>query len=211
MRRYSINPKAVRCNDLSFRCSSSIRIRKGNNMLEIKEARLSRSERVDNMVDCHVNKGMSTAQIALLLGLKKNSVLQALRYRGVLRKALGVDIEEKVAQWYERRGMVVKRQRGDNPFDLMISGERYDVKSAHKTVTDKYGNNAYKIQLQSRKTRKSDKDFSKHIDWFLFVFLDDDSSMCKIRSTDINVKYTLSVSDIKKTHLPLQFVGNLED
>lgn len=170
-----------------------------------------RSAVVDEMVRLHFEEGLSTSQIATRLHMKKNSVLVSLRNRGVLRKALGVDIEEQVAKWYEKQGFTIKRQRGDAPYDLLVANERIDVKSANACYSMNHGKiyGKYHFDIQHRNSMQ--KDLGKELDWFLLVFLDRDGKpMYKVRSSDIADLTSLSIPESFNTKHNLSFVGDLE-
>ena len=161
------------------------------------------------------NQGFSMSEVAKLTNDTKNRVKAKFFYYNsknllITNKPLGKDTEEKVAQWFEDKDWYVERQKGDAPFDLLINKQRFDVKSAHKTFSDRHSP-CYKFQLQDKTERKLDKNFEASLDWFLFVFLDEDGwPMYRLRPTDINIKYTLSITDIKNSKYPLQFLGYLE-
>lgn len=165
---------------------------------------MSKSLMPDNYQHLHLKNHASTAEIAELTGTKKNTVISILRYRGVLRRAPGRDIEEEVAQWYERQGNCVLRQRGDAPYDLLINGKRVDVKSAHLS---KDGSYSFAIRHDER---KSLKDLSAELDYFYLVFLSENGCpIYRLSSHDISVKRDLKIHNIFNTKYPLQLLGYL--
>jgi hypothetical protein len=152
-------------------------------------------------------KGFSSRQIAKLLHLSSSVVRANMTRYGINRQAFGRNTEEKVAQWIEKKGLIVKRQPGDSFFDLLVGKDKIDVKSAHLSF-DKYRNNYYyKFQLQDRTSRLSDKDLSL-IDWFYLVFLET-NAIFRINPTDLNCRYTLSIAENLHSKYPLQFLGYL--
>jgi len=164
---------------------------------------------VSQEIYLHTKCEASVYEIGELLERKPNSVLVNLRNHGVLRKAMGRDIEEEVAQWFEKQGLEVKRQRGDAPFDLSINNERIDVKSAH--LGDNNGYPIYRFQLQDLGKRVTVKRFSRELDSFIFVLLDEDNSpMYKLSSSDITNKVSISFpKNIFHSKYSLHFIGYL--
>lgn len=153
----------------------------------------------------HVEQGASTAEIAELLGRKKNTVLQGLRLRGVLRQALGRDIEIEVTKWLRSQGKSVINQRGDAPFDILVDGERVDIKSSHMNKDGRYG-----FSLQDRSNRVSDKNFSVEFDSFYLVFLDEDGvPVYRVGSANITARYSIGITHLNKTKYPMQLIGYL--
>lgn len=160
---------------------------------------------VDIAEDLHVRQGASTAQIAELLGRKKNTVLQGLRYRGKLRPSLGKDVEEQVAKWLESVGFDVECQRGDAPYDLLVAGQRIDVKSAHKSK-----DRQYHFSLQTS-NMPNVKDLQRSVDWFYLVFLDESGKpIFRIHSHNIDSVYGIGFTNPFLTRRPLELIGLLE-
>lgn len=154
------------------------------------------------IIDLHQG-GMSIYQIARKYGKKPNSVLQNLRYYKILKPALGRNIEEEVAKWYENQGIAVVRQKGDAPFDLWVNRETIDVKSASR------GSDGFSFQLQSLKERQLPKEFIKYIDWFYLVFVEGNHPIYKVRPSDLMCTQTLKIKEIGLSKYPLIYVGDL--
>src|SRR5690606_37913454 len=92
-------------------------------------ARYSTTPRVAEYIRLHLD-GLSTAQIADRFKAKKNTVLKAIRHHGALRPALGRDVELDVAASTCRLAHSCYRMPGNHPYDLLVDGQRVDVKSA---------------------------------------------------------------------------------
>lgn len=153
----------------------------------------------------HQVEGLSTYQIADILKAKPDTIRHSLWSRGMIKRSLGKDIEEKVALWLEDKGNIVIRQKGDAPFDLLVNDKKVDVKSAHRSTDRKYS-----FQLQCGKNRKELKDLGKHVDWFYLTFLDEARvPVYKIQAFLLEAKQTLHVSG-PACKYPLVFVGYLE-
>lgn len=162
------------------------------------------TDRVNEMVRLHQEEDFSTAEIAKRLGVKKNTVIASLRHRGKLRPALGRDIEERVAQWYEARGARVVRQRGDAPFDFLIEKDRIDVKSSRKGKVSE----TFTFELLHKGSKKK----LSYIDKLLLVFIDNEKNpMFLLTTQGIPERSLLRMKDPKLSKLPLQFIGNLEE
>lgn len=156
----------------------------------------------------HLQQKASTAEIAELTGRKKNTVICGLRKRGVLRRSLGRDIEDRVAGWLRKQGKIVIQQRGDAPFDLLVDGWRIDVKSSHIS-TEKYPR--YSFELQDLSNRKSFKNYSKSFDWFYLVLLDEkDIPIYRLKSDNTQNKQVFSIYPFKMTKYPIELVRYLE-
>ena len=157
----------------------------------------------------HTDNGASVYESAELLGRKPNSVIHNLRRHKVLRRALGRDIEEEVAQWFEKQGLTVARQRGDAPFDILAGSERIDVKSANLSQNGNYPR--YYFQLQDLSNRSTLKKFTLHLDSFLLVFLSEDNApMYTLNPDDVLSKASISIpKNISNSKYPLQFIGYL--
>lgn len=154
--------------------------------------------------------GLSSYQIGRKFNVKSDYIRTYLYRKGLLRKALGRDIEEKVAKWFEKQSIKVSRQKGTHPYDLMVGKERIDVKSAHLSCVNRvYNYYGYSFQLQDLTERRSEKNFEEELDWFILVFLDEDGvPMYKVKPSDITAKRNLKIY-FGKSKLPLKFIGNL--
>ena len=152
-------------------------------------------------------KGLSTYQIADKLGYKQNSVLVALRSIGKARKNMGWEIENKVVDWLVAQGKRITHRRGDAPYDILLEGERIDVKS----VIDQKGDNM-KFQLQCCKGKKALKDLHDTVDWFYLVFANDPKMpVYALNSLDVGqYQQTFSIRRDMKTGYNLTHIGNLE-
>lgn len=156
-------------------------------------------------------QGFSTYKIAEELGIKQNSVYVRLKYWGVAREALGINIEKEVAVWFKEKGFDVERQRGDAPFDLKINGLNYDVKSAKLSINNnKSRAKCFRFLLADKRSSGHLKDFVKlGIDYFLLVFKVDKFPMYLIRSEDLKGKQGLNIKSSIESKYNLVFVGNL--
>lgn len=109
----------------------------------------------------HHELNLSTREIAELFDVPKNTVIQILKYHGLLKKALGVETEEKVFTWLKKNSdQPVTRMRGDHEFDLVWGNKTIDVKS----TTRPYG--YFELRHDTNKVNP---------DYYLFVF--DDMTM----------------------------------
>lgn len=153
--------------------------------------------------------GLTTYAIARELGLLQNSVLCALRRLEIVEKHIGRRVEDAVARWLERRGDTVVQQRGDAPYDLLVGGERVDVKSANPRSDEGWIN--YSFQLQCKKTRLHLKNLHESVDWFYLVFLGKPRvPIYALRSKDVApYQQTLTIGEKLKTKHRLIRVGNL--
>lgn len=147
--------------------------------------------------------GLSTAKIAKQFGAKKNSVLKCLRYHGTLRLAPGRAVELEVAAWTAKFARSCYRMPGDHPYDLLVDGERIDVKSA------RWSRNAYYFELVHKNTAK---DYHQHVDEFYLVLTDTPRrQVYRLNAADVSVKRCLTIpKDPTKSKYPLQFLGHLE-
>lgn len=162
-------------------------------------------------IELHSEGGISVKAIAKLLGEKVNTVLVNLRNHGVLRRSAGRDIEELVAQWLEKQGKIVVRQRGDAPFDLLVDGKRIDVKSSHAHINDKSRPNYLMYQFVIfHRQRKFAKDYQKELDLFYLVFLNEEGRpIYALAPKFIKRKHAITVRypNINKS---FTFIGNLD-
>lgn len=152
-------------------------------------------------------QGLSTSQVAKALGKTKASVKQYLYTRGLLRRALGRDIEEEVAIWLEKEGYHIVRQKGDHHFDLLVDGKKVDVKSS-KVHFDK-SDGSYSYCFEIRHKQNLNKDIAD-LDYFFLVFISETSkSLYKLRANEVKVKRILKISNIDKTKYKLKYIGEV--
>lgn len=154
-----------------------------------------RTKKVNEAVELY-ERGFSCNEIAQVLGERKNTVVKNLRYRGVMREQPGAVTESLVARFLISEGHKVIKMPGDAPFDLLVNGERVDVKSACKAG----GKYTFSLQTHPNKSSvgrwgRTDKDFVRVLDWFYFVFLDEPSCpIYALPSSAVEAKYSIGVS-----------------
>lgn len=119
------------------------------------------------IIALHTKQGLSTNEIAKLLGKKKNSILVFLRNMGLLRKNTGYDTESRVEAYFKRHKIDYIRQRGDAPYDFLVDGVKIDVKGAHRST-----DNLYYFELQHVGSKRKT---AMDIDLLFLVFLDEPS------------------------------------
>lgn len=159
---------------------------------------------INYIIDLHLKENLSTAQIGAMLNIKKNTVLKSLRRANVLKRSLGLDVEDQVIQFLRQKGLTVLKQKGDCTFDILLDGKRVDIKSAHKHK--KYG---YYFEIKHKLSLFTD--YRKDIDYFLLVFLDEPHApIYRLESSQINVKRNLHIQNLKSTKYPIDLVGYLE-
>ena len=177
-----------------------------------KRKRFSKKEKevIENL---YLKKELSSYKIAEFLNRKPNSIRCYLRNLGIARKHKGRVIEDKLARFLRNSGNYVTQQSGIAPYDLLMDGERIDVKSSHKVIVNKGKPwQAYKFQLQDLKSRKELKDLHQCVDWFYLVFLSKLSQQARVfrlASSNVNKhQQTLSVSNPnERKHI--EFMGFL--
>lgn len=168
----------------------------------------SMKENVAQEVYLHTIKGLSTYKIAELLYGNQRAIRNNLYRHGVLKQALGRDIEERVAKYLEKKGSIVIRQKGDCSYDLLVNNKRVDVKSAHKTFAGGKNDWAYFFDIKHKDALYTD--YHKDKDELYLVFLDEPD--CPIYSLDVNdiqVKCTLRITHINNTKYPIKLIGYL--
>lgn len=109
--------------------------------------------------------GLSTYEIAHAYNLKPNTIRHYLWRTGKIRKSPGIKTEKQVASALEKLGHKVKKQKGDNKYDLLVNGKRVDVKKA--TLNNKWG---YKFEINHKESKLDNRDI---IDYYLLVFCSD--------------------------------------
>jgi hypothetical protein len=171
-----------------------------------KILRFNKNANVEYQIYLHTVKNLSTSQIANKLGMKKNTIIQNLRYHKKLKQSLGRDIEEKIAQWFEKNHIKIIRQKGDCSFDLLIFNQRINVKSAHFQKNE----HQYKFAVVYKNTKYVD--YHKEVDYFILVFLDEPGiPFYSLKSSEVNVTSGITIHNLFNTKYPLQFVGYLEE
>lgn len=138
----------------------------------------------------YVDERLSARQIAKRYGVTPGHVLGVLHYHRVLRPSPGKDIERDVLEWVVGRYPSAMKQKGDRPFDLLIAGERIDVKSAKESmVGGKYPRFVFAIhhKLSGRTTSEAD--------WYWFVLKDRPGRpIYRCLTTDIICKLNVGIS-----------------
>lgn len=169
----------------------------GNNMYNTKQIR--------GMYD---NQLLSTYQIAKILGAKPDTIKHNLMNSGGLRKAPGVDIEEKVLIWLKKKGYTVLAQKGDAPYDLLVDGIKVDVKSAHVCKDRDY----FKYQFDIIHKQNKNKDIISKIDELYLVFLDEiNKPIYKLATKYIShLKRSLRINRSLISKYPIKLIGYLE-
>lgn len=157
---------------------------------------------VKEYIDLH-NSGYSTSEIAKILDKKKNTVIQSLRKYGILRRALGRDVEDEVAIWTCHFASSCFKMPGDCPFDLLVNGVRVNVKSSS------LGKRGYSFAIRHKQSKS---DYHKHVDEFYLVFLGSPGRpVYRLPSSYVNVSYGIGIPvDISQSKYPLQFLGFLD-
>lgn len=149
-------------------------------------------------------KGKSTRQVADKLGLKKNSVLWYLRSKGLLRKNIGYEIEQKVGDWLIKKGLTIERQRGDAPYDIKCAGRRVDVKGAHIGKTGYYH---FRVQYHQSIHKKTSYD----LDELLLVFQDEPNlPMYILPFSEIENNLRGFAVNLVSPKYPMTFLGFLD-
>jgi len=156
-------------------------------------------------------RGKSTAEIAQKFDMKKNTVINLLRYWNELRQSLGVDTEKRVLDFMRKKGCVVKRMRGDNYFDAFVDGKLVDVKSASLSMGNKKtGCTRYCFEINHKESVSNNLDL---IDYFLLVFKDGvGETLYKLnaeRTTHLKHMLTFPSDPLNSRKYPLEFVGYL--
>lgn len=152
---------------------------------------------------------LSTAQIAAQFGVKKNSVIAALRYNGALHRAPGRDIEDAVAIWTIGKARSCFKMRGDRPFDLLIDGVRVDVKSAGISIMTPGRSPRYYFALTHKDRVHAKVDA---VDAYYLVIKDKPGRpIYKLAANAVDVKSTMSLpQSITGGKYSVEFVGHLD-
>ena len=165
-------------------------------------------EKWEVIEELYKNFGFSINKIARFLKVERTTILWHLKRRGLANKHPGRIIEEEVANWLKQRKKTVVAQRGDWPFDLLVDGEKIDVKSTSQQA-DRWG---YRFQLQCLKERKQPKDLYLSVDKYYLVFLDlPDRPIYSLESHLVEQYQQMLMLPLglNSKKYPLQFIGYL--
>lgn len=158
--------------------------------------------------DDYVIAGLSTGQIADKYGYKKNTVLRHLWKQGLLRQGVGRAIEREVAIWLYPLAGAVFLMKGDCPFDLLVDGQRVNVKSAVGSYTR---NGRFRRHLFTLSHAQSNADYHAHVDQFYLVFRDMPyRPVYMLEAASLRVKSCLAICDPDESKYPLRLIGYLD-
>lgn len=178
--------------------------RYGNPEIVFKRGITPRTERI---IDLHL-KGKSTAEIAKIYKMKKNTVIQILRYWGKLRPALGIETEKEVIIWLKNKGYSVKRMRGDWYYDAKVNGKKVDIKSSSLHIGKKAW--GYKFELHHKESFSGNRE---RIDYYLLVLKDGINETIYKLNADLtsHLKSSLSIppDPLNSRKYPLEYIGYL--
>lgn len=164
------------------------------------------------LIEKMYQKNMSTYFIAKELGIKPNSVRAYLHRKGIKKDSLGRMAEKIVQLWLEKNGNHVISQRGDHPFDLLVNGERVDVKASNLSKENTFCFQTQDVESKRNNfIRKTLKNYAKSFDWFYLVFIFNNSvKLFRLRAEAVSVKRTLKICCHLKTKYPIEYLGDLD-
>jgi len=180
----------------------------GNLVTMNKQPRLSTTKHAvaarRYQIEMLYSQGLSTYQVADKLGIKADTVKHNLWQSGKIRKALGTDIEVEVAAWLSNSCKALLRLPGDHPYDLLVDGQRIDVKSSKINASGGY---SFEITHKNAKP----KIIYNHMDWLYLVFITKTAKL--IYKADPRIftgrRVVYFKADISQSIYPLQYLGSM--
>lgn len=157
------------------------------------------------------DQGLGSNRVAKIMGVHPTTVTLNVKKYGTIRKGFGMVYEEKVAKYMQNAGKTVIRTRSIDPFDMLIDGEKVDVKSAKCCPRTKQSGGGYGFHMNYSKGRTSEKNIQESCDYYILVFTDRPGvPMYRLNAKDVKVEKLLRITWSLYTKYNLQFIGNLD-